>query len=105
MHNRQRLLPEDGPACWQVTPEHQRRLGEEISLDLELVLGTCPDCHIPLVEARSSSCANLGAAVNKAAKITGVTAISNGCGGGDATDTTYGSYLRPPGHRRDRVHR
>jgi subtilase family serine protease len=64
---------------------------QEISLDLDMVSATCPDCHIPLVEAKSSSFANLGAAVNTAAKITGVTAISNSYGGGDAADTTYGS--------------
>jgi hypothetical protein len=46
---------------------------QEISLDLDMVSATCPECHIPLVEAKSSSFANLGAAVNTAAKITGVT--------------------------------
>jgi hypothetical protein len=64
---------------------------QEISLDLDMVSATCPDCHIPLVEAKSSSFANLGTAVNTAAKITVVTAISNSYGGGDAADTTNGS--------------
>jgi subtilase family serine protease len=70
---------------------------QEISLDLDMVSATCPDCHILLVEADSNSFANLGAAVNAAAKIAGVVAISNSYGGGDAPDTTYGSYYNHPG--------
>ena len=65
---------------------------QEISLDLDMVSATCPDCHILLVEASSASFANLGTAVNTAAKIAGVAAISNSYGGGDAADTTYGAY-------------
>lgn len=34
---------------------------QEISLDLDMVSATCPDCKILLVEASSSSFANLGA--------------------------------------------
>ena len=70
---------------------------QEISLDLDMVSATCPDCHILLVEADSSSFANLGGAVSAAAKIAGVVAISNSYGGGDASDTTYGSYYNHPG--------
>ena len=70
---------------------------QEISLDLDMVSATCPDCHILLVEADSSSFANLGGAVSAAAKIAGVVAISNSYGGGDAPDTTYGSYYNHPG--------
>jgi subtilase family serine protease len=55
----------------------------EISLDVDMVSATCPDCHILLVEARSASFANLGAAVNYAAAA-GATAISNSYGGGDS---------------------
>lgn len=65
---------------------------QEISLDLDMVSAVCPDCHILLVEATSSSFANLGAAVNQAAATAGVVAISNSYGGGDAADTTYGTY-------------
>jgi subtilase family serine protease len=70
---------------------------QEISLDLDMVSATCPDCHILLVEADSNSFANLGAAVNAAATISGVAAISNSYGGGDAADTTYGTYYNHPG--------
>ena len=39
---------------------------EEISLDLDMVSAVCPQCHILLVEANSSSMDDLGAAVNTA---------------------------------------
>jgi subtilase family serine protease len=55
----------------------------EISLDLDMVSAACPDCHILLVEANSSSFANLGAGVNYAAS-QGVSAISNSYGGSDS---------------------
>ena len=56
----------------------------EISLDLDMVSATCPDCHILLVEADSASFADLGAAVNYAASQPGVVAISNSYGGSDS---------------------
>jgi subtilase family serine protease len=70
---------------------------QEISLDLDMVSATCPDCHILLVEADSASFVNLGIAVKTAATISGVAAISNSYGGGDAADTTYGTYYNHPG--------
>jgi len=70
---------------------------QEISLDLDMVSATCPDCRILLVEADSASFVNLGTAVNRAAQTAGVAAISNSYGGGDAADTTYGSYYNHPG--------
>jgi subtilase family serine protease len=54
----------------------------EISLDLDMVSATCPDCKILLVEAKTASFSNLAAAVNAAAKL-GATAISNSYGGTD----------------------
>ena len=69
---------------------------EEISLDIDMVSAICPNCKILLVEAKTSSFANLGAAVNEAASL-GATAISNSYGGGDARDSTYGSYYNHPG--------
>jgi subtilase family serine protease len=63
----------------------------EMSLDLDMVSATCPDCHILLVEAKSASFANLGAAVNQAAA-QHPAAISNSYGGSDAPDSTYGKY-------------
>ena len=62
-----------------------------------MVSATCPDCHILLVEADSASFVNLGTAVNRAAQTAGVVAISNSYGGGDAADTTYGTYYNHPG--------
>src|SRR5450759_3456145 len=41
---------------------------QEISLGLYMVSAACPDCKILLVEANSASFANLGAAVNQAAR-------------------------------------
>jgi subtilase family serine protease len=70
---------------------------QEISLDLDMVSATCPDCHILLVEANSASFADLGTAVNQAARTAGVVAISNSYGGSDAADSTYGSYYNHPG--------
>lgn len=70
---------------------------QEISLDLDMVSATCPSCKILLVEANSASFADLGTAVNKAATIAGVSAISNSYGGGDAADASYGSYYNHPG--------
>ena len=56
----------------------------EISLDLDMVSAACPACKILLVEATSSSFANLGAGVNYAAT-QGVSAISNSYGGSDSS--------------------
>jgi subtilase family serine protease len=66
---------------------------QEISLDLDMVSAACPNCHILLVEATSSSLTNLGTAVNTAAKL-GATEISNSYGGNESSsdlsyDTTY----------------
>jgi subtilase family serine protease len=69
---------------------------EEISLDIDMVSAICPNCKILLVEARSASFANLGAAVNEAAAL-GANAISNSYGGSDAADSTYGAYYNHPG--------
>jgi subtilase family serine protease len=68
----------------------------EISLDLDMASAICPNCHILLVEARSSSFANLGAAENRAVTM-GANVISNSWGGADASDATYGSYFNHPG--------
>ncbi|MGH3435526.1 MAG: S53 family peptidase [Sciscionella sp.] len=62
--------------------------GGEITLDLDAVSAACPDCKILLVEANSSSMNDLGAAVNTAAKTSGVVAISNSYGGGESSGQT-----------------
>jgi subtilase family serine protease len=71
---------------------------EEISLDVDMVSAICPNCHILLVEASSSSLTNLGTAVNEAAKL-GATEISNSYGGSESSsDTSYDtSYYYHPG--------
>ena len=72
---------------------------EEISLDIDMVSATCPGCHILLVEASSSSLADLGTAVNYAAGQPAVAAISNSYGGGEySTETADVSrYYTHPG--------
>lgn len=68
----------------------------EISLDLDMVSATCPNCKILLVEADSNSFANLGAAENRAATM-GANVISNSFGGSDASDATNGAPFNHPG--------
>lgn len=71
---------------------------QEISLDLDMVSAICPNCHILLLEASSSSFTNLGAAVNEAASLR-ATEISNSYGGGESSsDTAYDTqYFNHPG--------
>jgi subtilase family serine protease len=74
-------------------PSNDPSWSQEISLDLDMVSAICPGCHILLVEANSASIADLGTAVNEAAKL-GASAISNSYGGGESsgdssTDTQY----------------
>ncbi|SNX62232.1 physarolisin II [Streptomyces sp. TLI_55] len=70
----------------------------EISLDLDMVSAIAPNAHILLVEAKSSSMANLGTAVNEAVKL-GAKFVSNSYGGGESSsDTSYdSSYFNHPG--------
>ena len=79
-------------------PRNNSGWGQEISLDLDMVSAICPNCHILLVEASSSSLTNLGTAVNEAATL-GATEISNSYGGGESSsDTSYDtSYYHHPG--------
>ena len=72
-------------------PQANGGWAEEISLDLDMVSAICPNCNIMLVEANSSSMANLAAAVNTAAA-KGATAISNSYGGNEFYgENTYDS--------------
>jgi len=66
---------------------------QEISLDLDMVSATCPNCHILLVEASSATFANLAAGVNTAAS-NGATEISNSYGGGES-GAANASYDHP----------
>jgi hypothetical protein len=70
----------------------------EISLDLDAVSATCPDCHILLMEASSAEGADLMQAVDTAAATPGVAAISNSYGGAeDNTITGMDAHLNHPG--------
>ena len=69
---------------------------QEISLDLDMASAICPGCRLLLVEATSSSQANLGAAVQTAVRL-GADAVSNSYGGPDASDRTYGRYYHHDG--------
>ena len=71
---------------------------QEQALDVDAVSAACPDCKIVVLQARTASFANLGAAVVTASKRAGVVAISNSYGStGDAPDSSYGSYFNHPG--------
>jgi subtilase family serine protease len=70
---------------------------QEQALDVDAVSAACPDCNILVVQASSTSFADLGQAVISASQQAGVVAISNSYGGGDASDATYGSYYNHPG--------
>ncbi len=71
---------------------------QEEALDIEMVSAVCPSCKIVLVEANSSSMADLGASVNTAASL-GANAISNSYGGGESSSTPSDStsYFNHPG--------
>lgn len=70
---------------------------QEQALDLDMVSAMCPNCHILLVEASTSSLANLGTAVNTAANTAGVTVISNSYGGGESGTTSFAGAYNHPG--------
>jgi subtilase family serine protease len=78
-------------------PKFDLGWAQEQSLDVDAVSATCPDCKIVVVQAATPSFANLGTAVQTAAKLPGVVAISNSYGGSDASDATYGKYYSFPG--------
>ena len=70
---------------------------EEISLDVDMVSAVCPGCHILLVEASSSSLANLAAAVNTAV-VLHATEVSNSYGGNEFYgENTYDAAYTHPG--------
>jgi subtilase family serine protease len=64
---------------------------QEISLDLDMVSATCPDCSILLVETNSASYADLGAGVTTAVA-KGAVAISNSYGGSDTSSNSYQAW-------------
>src|SRR3954463_15232347 len=101
-------LPPCGAGCFTVVNQNGQTSplptgnvgwGQEINLDVEMASAICPNCHILLVEANSNSFADLGAAVNTAARTPGVVAISNsyGTSGEFNGETSYDSYYNHPG--------
>ena len=70
---------------------------QEISLDLDMVSAICPNCHILLVEAASSSFTDLAAAVDQAVGL-GATQVSNSYGGSEYSGEVSGqSHYNHPG--------
>ena len=70
---------------------------QEQALDVDAVSAACPDCKIAVFEANAQSLADLGTAVQTAARMLGVVAISNSYAFYDAPDSTYGPYYNHPG--------
>ncbi|MDH6135531.1 subtilase family serine protease [Kitasatospora sp. MAA4] len=70
----------------------------EISLDLDMVSATCPNCNILLVEANTASTDDLGTAVNQAVTL-GAKFVSNSYGGSESADETNADsqYYNHPG--------
>jgi subtilase family serine protease len=66
-------------------PAFNKGWAGEIALDIDMVSAICPNCHILLVEADTSSTADLAAGVDEAASL-GVNAISNSYGGPEISD-------------------
>jgi subtilase family serine protease len=69
---------------------------QETALDLQMVSAICPNCKILLVEAKTSSLANLAAAVSKAGNL-GAHVISNSYGGGESGSSSYERSYDWPG--------
>jgi subtilase family serine protease len=70
----------------------------EISLDLDMLSASCPDCRIVLVEADGAGIPDLGIAENTAATLPGVVAIGNSFGVAEsAQETQWDGFFRHPG--------
>ncbi len=92
------VLNEDGAAS--PLPANAGTSGWDVeeSIDLDMVSAICPLCHIDLLEANSTSFANLGTAAQTAAGLSGVVAVSNSYGGTEsAAETEYDSDYDHPG--------
>jgi hypothetical protein len=76
-------------------PSQNTGWAQESALDLDMVSAMCPKCSIILVEANSTSYADLGAAENMAASL-GAHVISNSYGGPESGTQSYdGDYYHP----------
>jgi subtilase family serine protease len=69
-------------------PAQNTGWAQETALDLDMASAMCPSCKIILIEATSTSYANLGAAENTAAA-KGAHVISNSYGGGESGTQSY----------------
>jgi subtilase family serine protease len=71
---------------------------QEAALDIQMASAICPNCKIILVEANSSSMADLGAAVNTAVAL-GATVVSNSWAGSESSRSlTYEqNFFNHPG--------
>jgi subtilase family serine protease len=78
-------------------PKNNTGWAQEQSLDLDMVSAICPNCKILLVEATTSSYANLATAENYAANYPGVHAVSNSYGGSEAQSSSYDASYNHPG--------
>jgi subtilase family serine protease len=87
-----RKVNQDGAAA--PLPNTKANWGLEISLDLDMASAVCPNCHILLVEANSSSFADLALAVDRAATM-GATEISNSYGGNETGVGHAADYDHP----------
>lgn len=68
----------------------------EIALDVETAHGICPNCKVLLVEASTSSFANLATSVDTAAAL-GATEISNSYGGSELSSEVSDTAYNHPG--------
>ena len=105
LHDRERLLPQGRPERAPGRSRLPTRAGRRRSRSTSTWRRrSARRASLLLVEATSSSQANLGAAVNTAARL-GANAISNSYGGPDAVRQHLRPLLPPPGHRGHRVER
>lgn len=77
-------------------PRQNTGWAQEQALDLDMVSALCPYCRILLVQANSSSYADLAAAVNEAAAL-GAHSIGNSYGGGESGSQSYEPSYNHPG--------
>jgi N-acetylneuraminic acid mutarotase len=90
-----RKVAQDGSTNY---PQPNSQWAGEISLDLDMVSAICPNCHILLVEANSTSSTDLGTAVDEAVTL-GAKFVSNSYGsfGESPSETTLDPYYNHPG--------
>jgi subtilase family serine protease len=99
-------LPACGTGCFKKVSQNGSTSGLpksdsgwalEISLDVQIAHAICQNCHILLVEARSSRFSDLATAENTAAAL-GASVISNSYGGGEFSgETSSDSAFNHPG--------